>query len=452
MTAVATADAQRPSLRLPWSQLAIISVYWFGMSAIWGGYEQFGQKQVELIVGADRVGISLGLLELMGALIAIAVQPTVGTISDYTVSRWGRRKGYILAGSAFDLLFLAGLAVISIPEPPPGAWDGEALGSTQVLVLYVVFFLGLQFSSNFAQGPYQGYVPDLVPDPQVGVASGAMGVMRISGLLVGAMIMAFGAAQNLWGLAILSLGIIELVLAIATFVFVREGAPPGLKGDRSWRAVALEAWGTDVLRERSFVFMSGVRLLFLMGTGIFINVSLIYVERSLGVVDRDERSLWVTGALIVLLIGTVGATMPAAWISNRTGRKPIIWAATLIAAVGIAWIALAPDTAMSMVGILLLGAGTGAYVSVDWALMTEVIPLASSGRYMGLANIATQISGPLGLVLGGLMIDAFRAIGEEPLGPRVGIALGIVALAGAAALLLGVHPQRGPGRDIEQRV
>lgn len=63
---------------------------------------------------------------------------------------------------------------------------------------------------------------------------------------------------------------------------------------------------------------------------------------------------------------------------------------------------------------------------------------------MGLANIATQISGPLGLVLGGIMIDVFRAMGEAPLGPRVGIALGIVALIGAAILLLGVRPVRGP--------
>ena len=44
----------------------------------------------------------------------------------------------------------------------------------------------LQFSSNFAQGPFQGYVPDLVPAHQVGRASGLMGVMIVLGQVVGA--------------------------------------------------------------------------------------------------------------------------------------------------------------------------------------------------------------------------------------------------------------------------
>ena len=40
--------------------------------------------------------------------------------------------------------------------------------------------------------------------------------------------------------------------------------------------------------------------------------------------------------------------------------------------------------------------------------MTDIIPLASSGRYMGIANIANSIAGPLGvLVAGPLIMDAF---------------------------------------------
>lgn len=89
LATIATTDVQRPSLRLPWTQLAIISVYRFGMSAIWGGYEQFGQKQVELIVGADRVGISLGLLELVGALIASDDLHATQDVADGVAALWG---------------------------------------------------------------------------------------------------------------------------------------------------------------------------------------------------------------------------------------------------------------------------------------------------------------------------------------------------------------------------
>jgi hypothetical protein len=223
-------EGARPTAILPGRQLALIAAYWFGISAIWGGYETFGQKQVWLLVGDDLKGTSIAILELMGGLIALAVVPTVGAISDYTTSRFGRRKGYIITGAAFDLLFLTGLAFVSVPEPPPGTWDGQAMGSLASIVLYVVFFLGLMVSSNVAQGPFQGFVPDLVAEPQVGRASGLVGAMRTTGLVGGALIMLLlGVQLNLWGLALVVIGLVELSLAALTFRFVPNGplASPG---------------------------------------------------------------------------------------------------------------------------------------------------------------------------------------------------------------------------------
>jgi MFS family permease len=268
--------------------------------------------------------------------------------------------------------------------------------------------------------------------------------MRVLGTLSGAAIMLVGASMNEWGWPLIIIGMVELGLASLTFLFVREGPAATPRHGRAWSSIAREAWGTDVLRERSFVRMTGVRLLFLMGIGIFVNISLLYIERSLGQTDRDWRSVWSFAGLAMLILGTVLATFPAAWISNRVGRKRVIWAATAIAAVGILVIAVAPDPLVAMPGILLMGIGSGAYLAVDWALMTEVIPLAASGRYMGLANIANSISGPLGLVLGGILMDACTRAGNIALGPRVAVATGVLALAGAAWLLRDVQPRRDP--------
>ena len=147
-TAAALPGAQAPATRerLPWSQLLSVSIYWLGISALWGGYELFGQARVEGFVGLATRGTVMGYLEFMGALVAIAVQPTVGTISDYTITRWGRRKPYIFVGACFDLIFI---------------WS---LINAQTLLAFAAFLLLLQFSSNFAQGPFQGYIPDLVPE------------------------------------------------------------------------------------------------------------------------------------------------------------------------------------------------------------------------------------------------------------------------------------------------
>ena len=56
------------------------------------------------------------------------------------------------------------------------------LATSQTFVALVAFVILLQFSSNFAQGPFQGYVPDLVPPQQVGLASALVGAMQTVGL------------------------------------------------------------------------------------------------------------------------------------------------------------------------------------------------------------------------------------------------------------------------------
>ncbi len=438
------AEGVRPTALLPWRQLALIAAYWFGISAIWGGYETFGQKQVWLLVGDAYKGTAIALLELMGGIVALAVVPTVGAISDYTTSRFGRRKGYIVTGATFDLLFLTGLAFVSVPEPAAGTWDGAPMGSLSAIVLYVLFFLGLQFSSNVAQGPFQGFVPDLVAEPQVGRASGLVGAMRTTGLVGGSLIMlTLGVQLNLWGLALVVIGLVELTLAVLTFRFVANGPPGKPRAGRSWRSIAAETWGTDVLRERSFLSMTAVRFLFLMGTGIFVNISLLYIEISLAQ-EGTWRTIWLYVALVALVLGTVAAAIVAARLSDRTGRKPVIWAAVALASTGIGIIAIARTPLVAVPGVFLLGVGSGAYLAVDWALMTEIIPLASSGRYMGLANTANSLSGPLGLVMAGPVIDLITVGGDRELAQRVAVALGIPMLALAAVLLRRVHPRRDP--------
>ena len=442
MAATADAATLRPTALLPWRQLGLISVYWFGINTVWGAYEGFGQKQIELIVGKGSVGGVMSLLELLGGLVAIVTVPTIGAVSDYTTSRFGKRKGYIITGAGFDLLFIVGLSLIAMAQPAD--WDGEALGSTSVLLLYGLLFLGLQFSSNFAQGPYQGFVPDLVAERQVGVASGLVGVMRTTGLVGGFAIMAVGARFELWGLAFATVGLVEFGLAALTFIFVDDG-PQGMpRAGRSWRSIALETWDPGILRDRSFVRMTLVRLFFLMGTGTFINISLLYIERVFSVTDADERSLLWMAALGMGLAGTVLTAIPAARISDRTGRKPVVWAAAAIATIGIAILAAAPTPALALIGAFFLGSGSGAYIAVDWALMTDIIPLASSGRYMGIANIANSISGPLGLAVAGPVMDAFYRAGDIPMGPRVAVAVGVAFLAAASIILIGVHPRRDP--------
>ena len=364
----------------------------------------------------------MGYLEFAAAFVAILVQPTVGTISDYLVTRWGRRKPFIIVGASLDLLFVF------------------AVATSQSLLALALFLLLLQFSSNFAQGPFQGYVPDLVPERQVNVASGLMGLMRMLGVIFGAAIVSTGATSGDFATPLVLIGFIELGLAIATIVLVREGPVARDRQGRSWAAIAREAWGTDALRERGFLFMTLTRLLFLMGPSVFVNLSLYYIRDSLGQSGSDLQT-WLTVGPAAIAVGTVLGTLPSAWLAYRIGRKQVIWLAALLAAAGLALLARAQSPMEALPALVLLGMGTGGYLAIDWALMTSTIPRIASGRYMGLANVANSIAGPLALVIGGRVLDYVTVNSGLDAGPRAATLTGIVFLAGAALTLTFVRPR-----------
>ena len=75
---------------------------------------------------------------MVGAVAPIIIQPTVGLISDYTVTRWGRGRPYIVIGALWT----------------SRSWPG--LHTSKTFLALVAFYFLLQVSSNFAQGPFQG--------------------------------------------------------------------------------------------------------------------------------------------------------------------------------------------------------------------------------------------------------------------------------------------------------
>ena len=403
-------------------------------------------KRMEAMFGQASAGLGLTLLTLAGVITAIIVQPTVGAISDYTVTRWGRRKPYIVIGSVLDVIFL---------------W---AVAASNTYLALVVALILLQFASNFAQGPFQGYVPDLVPAKQVGRASGLMGMMIVLGGVVGVSIVAIGYLQLQPGMSesqvrdllfvpTLALGVVEFVTMIVLVATVDEGRPAAPRGERSWVRIAMSAWGLDILRERSYVWLVVSRLCYLTLPAVVSSYALYMLERSFRM-SPDEAApfLIVVGGIIAL--ATVAATIPAARLSDRFGRKRVIYASYVLAAIGLSGIALAPSLPFALLALLPLGLSAGAFLVVDWALLTDIIPKASSGRYMGISNVATAAAGPVGLAVAGVVLYLVTRAGlpsegapdssSELLGiaPRAAIASMLVLLAIAALALRGVNETR----------
>lgn len=416
----------RPMLRLPLRQLTQLSIYWFGINAIWGGLNIVLQERVPDLAGAGQAGRALAVLDIFAVAIAILVQPTVGSISDYTISRWGRRKPYIAIGSVLDVVFLVGIA------------------TSQTYLAILAFVVLLQFSSNFAQGPFQGYVPDLVPARQVATASALVGVMSILGVVGGTLIVSTGYALGDWTIPTIILGVVELATAVGTLLWVADGRPPKDRGGRSWLAVARETWGMDVFAHRGFVWLVASRLCVLAGISILSKLAVLYLDRSL-LMSAADKGFWVpaTNALIALVI--LLSTWPAARLSDRLGRKPVIYASCLLGGLGTLLMAVAPGVLVAELGVVLIATAAGSFLAVDWALMTDIIPKESAGRFMGMSNVATASAGPVALVTGGTLMDLVGGVEEGPAGPRAAFALAAAFYLLGAAFLRSV-PE--PGRAV----
>src|SRR5438876_12309934 len=72
-------------------------------------------------------------------------------------------------------------------------------------------------------------------------------------------------------------------------------------------------------------------------------------------------------------------------------------------------VALAPNIVVAVIFVVPVGIAAGAFLAVDWALMTDIVPKASSGRYMGISNVVTGAAGPIAIAIGGVAMDRVGA-------------------------------------------
>src|SRR5437667_11776337 len=121
--------------------------------------------------------INLALVVIWGTLVAVAVNPLVGAISDYVTFRMGRRRPFLIIGTILNVVVL----ILFAYSP---TW----FSSTALLVTFIVLFLLLQFTNNVANSPWSAIIVDKVPQNQRGVTGGFYGLFTLLGLIFGSLV------------------------------------------------------------------------------------------------------------------------------------------------------------------------------------------------------------------------------------------------------------------------
>ena len=430
----------RPKSALSWWQLLSVTAYWLAITTLWGAFTfSVIPRLVESkgVLGSSThplAGLAIGVITTAGVLIAILVQPTMGSISDYTRSRLGRRKPYILIGTAMDLIFLSFAAW--------AFWNENYWAFVGAVAL-------LQFSSNFAQGPYQGYIPDLVPGRQVGIASGLLGAANIAGNLLGPGLailfvailpVALGFPEITLGL-FAAIGVVEVTTVLITVFFVPDRpAPPTTK---TMRERALGAWGTDLLENRDYIWLLVSRL-FVLTALVSLQAFAVFFLENAHQMDPNQAQSSQFPIILTVAVAALLSAVPGGWISSRIGRKPVLYVAIALGVVGALVLAIGPEYWMVVAAAVPIGICSGVFLGVDWALMTDIIPKAESGRYMGISNIAVASAGPIASTVGGVLVFVITAmtLGSEVAYRAIFVLMGIELLIGAWALRRVTEPAR----------
>lgn len=380
-----------------WARIGLqfrVTLLGFAISALWLGLNTTVMPlRVAELVDPARQSTYLGLITFAGLFIAMILQPMVGVISDRSTFRLGRRRPFIIVGVLLAVVFLPGIGL---------AGSFAVLGLTYCL---------LQISTNIAQAPFQGLIPDLVPASQHGRASGMKNVMEVTGGFIPMWLSAIfflsryeAGEGSVWLWYTLGMVIALLLGMLAVTVFtVRETPGPGTPKPL-WPALRRSF---QVRLEGNYNFLWFISSRFMMA------VPFLAVQRFGLYMLRDYAQVANPASATGYMLGAVGigllpSALVAGYLSDRVGRRPLIVAAAVIGILGLGALFFASVFWVTLVGGGLLGVAYGAFAAASWALGTDLVKPGEEAKYLGLTNLATTSGGAL-VALMGFLIDSFNA-------------------------------------------
>ncbi|MDR6865719.1 MFS family permease [Microbacterium resistens] len=316
--------------------------------------------------------VNLSIVTAVGGIAVIIITPLFGRMSDRTRSRLGIRRPWILGGA---IVGFAGVLVLAF---------GSSLWA--IVLGWVIAQTGFGATNAAVHALLADQIPARIRARVSGIASASASLA----LIVGAQIVAALPNDARW-LWFVVPGAIGAVLAALLFLGLRDIVRTEPREPWSWRDVLSTYW-LSPRDHRDFFWAWLCRLFVTMSIFSIATYLLFFIIDRLGVPKEEASGVQAT-ALIVFTVGGLVTNILFGWISDRTGRrKTIVWISCAFSVAGLLVAMFAPDTAVFLAAFALIGAAQGAYVSVDIALMTEVLPhLRDAGKDLGIVALSYQV-------------------------------------------------------------
>lgn len=363
--------------------------------------------QVQGIDEANKAA-NLALIIGAGGAAAMIISPIAGLISDRTRSPFGRRSPWMVVGAITTGLTLVGM--------------GFANGIVQLLVAWTI----MQFAINLIISPMGALMPERVPSAVRGIFSTIAGIGAMVGILAGQIIGATLASSIRSAYLILpGLAIVVITLFV---VFCPDTSSRDMPREPLSIALFLKTFWVSPRRHPDFFWGFVSRLTLTIGYYLITGYQLYILQDYIGLGDDAIGTIPLLG--VVTMLAMVLSMSIAGPLSDKLGRrKPMVIAAAIILG-GALLIPLFMPTLTGMILYTALSSfGVGSYMSVDAALMSEILPGEESyAKDLGVLNIAATLPQTIGPLVAGVIVIA---VGYSALFP-VGM---VLALIGALAIV-----------------
>lgn len=315
---------------------------------------------------------TLGLILGVGVLFSLVGSPLFGRLSDRTSTALGRRRPWILGGLAAMLVCAL---VIAFARPVP--------------VLLVAWCVA-QLSGAASYAAMTATIPDRVPVVQRGLVSGVMGLTLPVGTLFGTYVVQLFDVDSF--LIFAGPALIGLVCGLIYVILVRDADPPREDLPRYGLREFLRSFWVNPSRYPDFAWTFASRFLVYMGYAVLMAYQVFFLTDHLRV-PKSEVTHLVFLVTLTMTVASIASALLGGKLSDIAGRRrPFVFVSAAVMALGLVGIGLSGSFPMFWIMATLVGLGQGLFLSVDLALVSQVLPDPDdNAKDMGVFNIANTL-------------------------------------------------------------
>ncbi|MFE5411118.1 MFS transporter [Microbacterium sp. NPDC056569] len=361
-----------PGSKQPRGFLFAFVAAWFGISLVLSTLGGAAIPKVFAFLDDATKGVNLSIVAAVGGIVVIVITPLFGRLSDRTMSRLGKRRPWIVGGA---LVGMAGVVLLAF-----------SVDLWQVVLGWAI----VQTGYGATNSAVHALLADQIPMRIRARVSAAASVANALALILGAVMIAALPNDMQWTWFIVP-GMIGTAFSVILFFRLHDIVRTQKPEPWSWADVLSTYWLNPV-KYRDFFWAWACRLFVTMSIFTVSTYLLFFIIDRLDVPLEEASGVFAT-VLIAFTLASIVTTVIFGWVSDRTGRrKAIVWISAMLSAAGLIVAAVAPDLTVFLIAMVFVGAAQGAFISVDIAMMTEVLPdFEEAGKDLGIVSLSYQV-------------------------------------------------------------